>query len=1099
MASLNKYKLVENIVNEISDNSTGQISPYDIRHNLLDIIDSVHLLTSGNPLNALNFSTPPTRTTKAGDFTLEKLGLEGYFSVDNSAFGFAALKSNYQGARNTSIGSESLSCNIYGDDNVALGFTALGGNTIGIGNIGIGSYSLLNQKSGNYNVAIGYGAGYYVDRNTSNKLIISSHANIDSQYMCDNPLGSGLTPLIYGDFQQLKLGIGVRSLGEGTLQVSGDIAPAPFGNLGTPSFPWQKTYTDSVILNNVSLSIDRTKPNSVFSSGNISPLYNNLFTLGASGYRWQTAWLNNIDIDGIAKINTVIAQQRCEYACKTISLATNRAASILDGGGPIDIFQYQFQNSQTETNCDILSDEDVEGAGFDISSSGIDYLRKYSFTFSKPDYSLTCLQDDNAYSRASWNSNISLHLSSGTHLKTDRVLFPTNIALVSSGCHGIFSLSNNLFISKENIIRGSMPSPVSSNGHLAGVGDVNFYSNSGELSNDYIFNVAAIESGISVKQRFLSGIKNRVKDSANDNKDKLSGFEIDYIDDSISSILGQKTDRLVIGSYDNSSKIIHGLTLMKKPLDDGIFGITNLPLAKNITPETAINVRAVGHSIIRMTAENSSNTKAAIQLLGKSNCEENGLELCYYTASGISDLSMIKDASKSTNVRFFPETTTSNPKVSFFPDFNDTSGNSMINIGSARYPYASVRMFEYINDKGSTNPTKSVSGCVLYIKPKVATYQSHSVYAIDASGYIHDLVVNKFDSNDARALYTDVYGNTYGGKGCIKTRGLPIPRNNTIIGFNAGRETLSSSGNTIVGCNAGVNLLSSNRNILIGHNVASGQFNLHNNIVIGNSCFNNTPDNINNNIIIGNDGLGNGLTSNYNFLVGSSSNVILMHGILGPNNSNKKLTLPSGGNLFINDASDTESLSIRTNVIETIDYGGSDYPENELLFNFKANLDATLFKLNHSAPPLSNDPSYFIPNPLRPYAELNGDFRLKGDIRFNDGTSLNSSNFLTDIDILETGLFATSGRIDSLSNEVSSLIVEGFVPAEIKPPSSSSMPSTGILSVKNKNWNNVMNVTLYNRDVTSTIHAGAYVIAIRVNEEYKPIWISANDTSCECC
>ena len=42
---LTKLKLVENIVSEISDNSTGQISPYDVRHNLLDIVDSVHNLT----------------------------------------------------------------------------------------------------------------------------------------------------------------------------------------------------------------------------------------------------------------------------------------------------------------------------------------------------------------------------------------------------------------------------------------------------------------------------------------------------------------------------------------------------------------------------------------------------------------------------------------------------------------------------------------------------------------------------------------------------------------------------------------------------------------------------------------------------------------------------------------------------------------------------------------------------------------------------------------------------------------------------------------------------------------------------------------------
>jgi hypothetical protein len=100
---LSKSQLVENILTELSDNSTGQISPYDIRHNLLDIIDSVAVLLQNNELDTNNFSSPATRTTRAGHHTIENLALNGYFSIDNSAFGFSALKSNYQGSRNTAV------------------------------------------------------------------------------------------------------------------------------------------------------------------------------------------------------------------------------------------------------------------------------------------------------------------------------------------------------------------------------------------------------------------------------------------------------------------------------------------------------------------------------------------------------------------------------------------------------------------------------------------------------------------------------------------------------------------------------------------------------------------------------------------------------------------------------------------------------------------------------------------------------------------------------------------------------------------------------------------------------------------------------------
>lgn len=1102
---LSKLKLVENIVNEISDNSTGQISPHDIRHNLLDIIDSVHLLTIGKPLSGSNFGTPSVRTTRAGEFTLDKLGLEGYFSVDNSAFGYAALQANYQGIRNTAIGSHSLSCNIYGTDNIAVGHNALGGNTIGIGNIGLGNYSLNNQKSGNYNVAIGYAAGYYVDKNTSNQLFIASHSNIDSDYMCQNPDGSGLIPLIRGDFDQVKVGIGVRNLGIGTLQVAGDVVPSPSGNLGHKDFPWKETYTDNIYLSGVKLNsvVDPYDGGMFVASGHIVPALHNSFYLGLYNKRWDRGYFNDLLIDGTLYANKLVAYENCEYACKTIALGVSKPVNIIDGGGPAGLLEYQFQDTPSSAeeyfgDCAVLTDEELEGAGFTITTSGAGYSRTYGLTFIGPDYSLTCLQEDSPYSRASWNSNISLHLAKGSHLKTDRVMFPKDIALVSnSGCYGLFSIDHKLFLAKEDLLKGAKPTSI--NGSLAGVGNVNFLANSGELNN-YIFNIAAVESGVSIAQRLLTGTKKRVKDLSN-GKDKLSGFELEYIDDSIAYVFGQKTDRLVVGSYDHTSEPVQSFTLMKNPSDEGIFGITNLaPACKYITPETSLNIRTLSNAVARLTAENIGNTKAAIQLLGKSNCLENGLEIEYYTASGIADLSMFRDSGKNNIVRFYPKVSTNrNPRVSFLPDFDDTSGMSMINIGSKTYPHASIRMFEFISDNGLSLPQSSPSGCVLFIKPKVTTQQSHSIYAFDGSGNLHDLIVNRLDSYDGRALYIDDFGNTYGGRDCIKTRNLATPKHNTIIGYRAGSGIISGSGNSIFGSSAGKNLSNGSKNIIIGHNSASGLQSASNNIVIGTDSFNYTSIDASNNIVLGNNGVGNNTSGNYNFVVGSSSGVILLHGVLGPNNSNKQLTMPSGGKLFINDNTDAESLSLRTNFIDVIDYGGSDYPENTLSFRFAGNSTATLLKLDHSSQPLSNSPNYFIPSPLRPYAELNGDLRLRGHIRFSDTTSLGSASFLNNINVLESGLSVANSGINTLSSTLSSLVVEGLVPQEIKPAISHNVPSTGTLTIKNKAWNTTANVTLYNRDITSTIHAGAYVVAIKVNDEYKPIWISANDTACQCC
>lgn len=1103
---LSKLKLVENIVNEISDNSTGQISPHDIRHNLLDIIDSVHLLTIGKPLSGSNFGTPAVRTTKAGESSLEKLGLDGYFSIDNSAFGYAALQANYQGVRNTAIGSNALSCNIYGEDNIAIGHNALGGNTIGVGNVGLGNFALNSQKSGNYNVAIGYAAGYYVDRNTNNKLFIASHANIDSDYMCQNPNGSGLIPLIHGDFSQVKVGIGVRTLGIGTLQIAGDVVPTPSGNLGHKDYPWQETYTDNIYLSGVKLNsiIDLNDGGVFLASGHFAPAISNRFYLGLNNKQWDRGYFNDLMVDGTLYANKLVAYDNCEYACKTIALGVSKPVNIIDGGGPAGLLEYQFEDIPAVAeegfgDCAVLTDEELEGAGFTITTSGVGYTRTYGLTFIGPDYSLSCLQEDSPFTRASWNSNISLHLAKGSHLKTDRVMFPKDISLVSnSGCYGLFSIDHKLFLAKESLLKGA--APTANSGTLAGVGNVNFLSNSGELNN-YVFSIAAIESGVSISQRFLTGTKKRVKDLANNGKDKLSGFEIEYIDESNSYVFGQQTDRLVIGSYDATSEPVQALTLMKNPSDEGIFGITNLaPACKYITPETSLNIRSISNAVARITAENLGNTKSAIQLLGKSNCLENGLELEYYTASGLSDLSIYKASGKNNILRFYqPTSTVRGSRVSLFPDFNDTNGTSMLSIGSQTYPYASVRMFEFVSDNNSSTPQSSPSGCVFFIKPKIAPQQSHSIYLFDGSGYLHNLIVNRLDSNDGRALCVDNFGNTYGGKDCIKVRNLATPRHNTLIGNMAGSEITSGSGNSIFGSNAGRNLTTSTKNVIIGHNSASGSQVIHNNIIIGTNSFNNTSSTPSHNIIIGNDGVGNRTSGNYNFIVGSSSGVILLNGKLGPTNSDKQLTMPSGGKLFINDNTDAESLSFRANFIDTIDYGGSDYPDNNLSFRFIGNSTATLLKLDHSSQPLSNSPNYFVPSPTRPYAELNGDLRLRGHIRFSDTTSLGSASFLNNINILESGLSVANSGINTLSTSLSSLVVEGLVPQEIKPAISHNVPSTGTLTVKNKTWNTTINVTLYNRDITSTIHAGAYVVAIKVNDEYKPIWISADDTACQCC
>lgn len=1080
---LSKSQLVENIVTEISDNSTGQISPHDIRHNLLDIIDSVHLLTIGNNLNASNFATPATRTTRAGESTLEKLGFEGYFSVDNSAFGYAALKSNYQGVRNTAIGSHALNCNIYGEDNAALGHSSLGGNTVGIGNVGLGNYALHRNKSGNFNVAIGHGAGYYADKDTSNKLYVASHP-VDAQYLCDNPDGSGLIPLLYGDFSTRKIGVGVRSLNSyGALQVEGNIVASSgqVFDIGHEANRWQALYLSSGINFDDDTNIYYSSAQQLSISASIKPTETSLYDLGLAGYRWNNGYFNNIDIAGTATINRFTSIEHCNYTCKTLTLAASEGLYAIDGGGPNSIEDYAYQYENVAENCGYLNDIALSGAGFQINSSGstngTPYFRTYSFTFVPPNTDLSCISTSGSisnYDRSYWKSNISLNIESGRHLKTDRIIHHNDINIVNNACYGIFTRGKKIFIS---------PSGHSYSSSNAGTQTYNLISDNLDYSDQGLV-IAARESGVSVGQRFLTGVKSKVIDPST-LQEKLRGFEIQYIDDSNSQIVGQFTDRLVIGSYNNTSDFVNGLTIMKDSLDNGVVGITNLkPIAKYILPETTLNIRSINNAVARLTAENQSDTKAAIQLLGGSNCLENGLELEYYNLSGIADLSMYKDSGKTVFARFYENNT-----IGLFT--SSGVSNEMLTIGDTYYNNVKISLHE-----NNSDPISTPKYAKLYVKPKSRTYQSQSIFAMDSSGNIHDLIVNKMDSLDGRGLYTDNTGNTYGGLRCTARREVKNPStiNNTCLGYYVFTSGLGFD-NTIIGAYAGSGIVNGYANTVIGSNSSKNTTNNHNNIVIGHNAFNLTSGNADHNIIIGNSGIGTRINSSYNFLLGANADLILLQGTLGPSNSVKSLSMPSGGKFSIFDSTNTDSLLLKANTIEVVDGGGNNYPDNTLNFRFTGNQSADLLVMNHASSPMNNVPAYESPNIARPYAQLNGDLRIKGAIRFSDFTSLDSAEFLSDIDVLQSGLAVAQENLDYLNNS----FIEGYVPQAIVAPTNPSVPTTGIMTLKNGQWQNITNITLHNRDTTSSIHAGAYVIAIRVNNEFRPIWISAKDTACECC
>lgn len=466
---LSRAEYIASIESLLPDNSTQQISPLRLRTSLINLVDSVPHFLTGYEIDTVNFSTPDTRTTKAGDLALDSMFLAGRSSVDNSAFGYSTLKSNYNGYFNTAVGSYALSCNLYGMSNSALGYQALVGNVTGSGNVGVGSYTLHNNKHGSYNIAIGHGAGWYLGPNVSHTFILAS-VPVSSGQFCDNdnPVYSGEHPLLYGDLKygQHRLAIGTNQLhGFGMLQVNGDASPSLPSqfHLGRTEYPW--------------LSLNQVIN---FSGGHVgvggSPVSGKRLAVYGDVLISGNLLVNDIEYNNISQ---------CLYQCKTLHLATSGFCDPENNG---------FHNDAV---CGYLNDQGLDGAGFEIHSSGTDYRRDYRFVYRPPTSVEVCLPKINAFTKSRWESNISLELLDGASLFSDRVVGKDQASLVlQSGCMGMFIVPvtpsrQRVVVSQQQYLNSNYPT----------LTDVNFIGNSGQ---DYSVTYATPSSGIKVSQRFLS-------------------------------------------------------------------------------------------------------------------------------------------------------------------------------------------------------------------------------------------------------------------------------------------------------------------------------------------------------------------------------------------------------------------------------------------------------------------------------------------------------------------------------------------------------------------------------------------------------------------
>ena len=584
---LDKYQLVQNITNELSDNANESITPYHVRHNLLDIIDSLPSLFKDLNTDSQNAKTRETRTSIFGEQALERVGFPNYTSEDNSAFGYSALRLNFRGARNTGIGSQALRTNIYGSDNIGIGYETLAANVSGSGNVSIGNFGLTSNKQGSFNISIGHGAGYYISGADSYQFYLGS-APVDSGVICDDIDGSNFTPLMRGDLQDNILAINTNHLvGNAKLQVSGSITPSASESfdVGSSELLWSNIYSSNLFLSNTRKF---SNSDNVYFNFDLVPEDASSYDLGSASNPLDFIHADNLVINTSASIQNAEFINSSYYLNKTLNLAAKPAEVALDGGGSYSIYDYALE--PTDNNLiPYLSLEEVNGAGLRVHVDSGDVF----------DFLLDTNNPDDIF----WKSNISLDLGSGNYVKTDKVI---------SGPEFAVNFGENLLSLKDNYLY--FGDKIAGENNTLGFGNINFYSDNDIVSSYLCSN----ENDTRISHRFFSDA------SGPDADGSYTGFELEYKNS------GRKSFSIKSFSPLKPGKLaLHSLSL-NRDSNINIFAISDVD---EYDPEATADFNISDNCTLRLKSRSQNKTsKIVLDTNNRGDAEihcNNALELKY--------------------------------------------------------------------------------------------------------------------------------------------------------------------------------------------------------------------------------------------------------------------------------------------------------------------------------------------------------------------------------------------------------------------------------------------------------------------------------------
>lgn len=483
-------------------------------------------------------------------------------------------------------------------------------------------------------------------------------------------------------------------------------------------------------------------------------------------------------------------------------------------------------------------------------------------------------------------------------------------------------------------------------------------------------------------------------------------------------------DRLSIHVENGQSRVFEAVTVLRNGGTaslSGLVGITNQTRADNespIVPQTLFNIQGSGDPRARVSnlLPTGADNRTRVELCGNGNSPISGMIMSYNqdVTTG--------DAGSSVGYSYElgrGQTGLNEPEVSFIVHKNNMTAIGDIvsrSSGTAKVDLAPLdgNSALMISRSGTANcsgtlaireqvsaPTSTSDFGKLYVKPYEFGGQTQAVYFSDDAGNEFNLVGSTLDSTEGH-VFGDIYGNTFAGWYTPRARvsnasvlrntyfGYGIDRTqgteNTIVGFQAGSGTTGNK-NTVYGSNSFTqtggdsNIIIGESNVTSSRPTAAATENINDCIVIGNEFFlDDFPED--NSLTIGSQGTP--------FITGLMKGANRKFSLIASAQEDTKFTIEKG-NFDFNLGHEFENDRVQI-VFGSEDKISSDQARATMAFKFSNSL-------GHQQTLVDFDPSGTIQSVAnfatatfrRPRVSISGDLRVLGDIRFSDGTSLNSS------------------------------------------------------------------------------------------------------------